>query len=174
MKTKSLSIKAIEHLLLDLGYKSDHQIDVLMDAPYLILKEGRIEPIYSNSKYVGCSEKSVNEHRVLSLRPSIGKIKLSKFDEKVIKLVTSLNSNKNMGLSGYNVAFNYDLSDGTGIKRTKIYPVTDTAGGGISVETIKFIIEYSDKNQLDAYFTYCNIHEENKRYGTYTPCVCFY
>lgn len=168
IKTKTLSIKAINHLIIDLKYKSEYDIDVLLDSPYIIIENNEIKPCHSNKLYINFSGIEYTEHRILSMLPEKSK-KISSLEKLVIKLVNSLN-NKHKKISGYVVAFNYEnvVFDSTAIN---VYPVTNTACGGISYGCMKVIISFCEENGLDPYFTWRNHHNEQELYGTINPCV---
>lgn len=160
--------------MLDLEYKSDYSIDVLCDAPYLICVNKNIDPCYSKRMYLSSNGQEISEHKVLSMLPDApNKKALNRTEKLVISLTERLNNNKNKGLSGYDVAFNYNLN-GDYFGRPIIYPVTNNACGGISKGSMQFILDYCKNKMLDPYFTYTNIHSEKERYGTYTPCVSFH
>ena len=174
MKTKHISKKAIEHLIDDLGYKSDSAIEVLADAPFLLINDNTVKAIYSVGEYNRCPLKEVSEHKILSIHASIEVKKLSRVEQLIIKLVNKLNMNKYKDISGYEVAFNYNFDVKGYPDRPRIYPVTNCACGGISSETMQLIIDFSKENGISPYFTYCSVKGQTEKYGTYSPCVTFY
>ena len=172
-KTKELSRKAIEHLLI-IGCKTDCEIEKLKDAPYLLINKGIIKTCFSVKEYrdFGYSEKQ--ENKILKLQkelPLKQKKELTHKEKAAYKLVKLLNNTKNSKITGYDVSWTLQPQE-RDVTKLEILPITNTACGSISMEHLEVILNFAkEHNYVYPSIGYTDWNNEKKRYGTYTPCV---
>jgi len=173
MKTNTLGRKALEHLEL-IGYKLSKPIDEMCDAPFIIITDTTIEPIYSAIKFRDCGRKLISEEKVLKLRPVNEKLevkKLPKRQQDMYKLMNLLNSTKNSKITNYDVSWTIQ-EDKYDKFRFEILPISPYACGSISMEHLEIILKFAKEHQwVSCSIGYTNWNNELKRYGTSTPCV---
>jgi len=172
IKTRELSKKAIEHLLL-IGYVSDENVDVLHNSPYLLIDEyKRIYSCNTVNEYKKFEAQELKENQILKLQKEIkNPQKPSKKEKAVLRFVKKLNSKKYSKIAGYDVSWAYQKSERSWTD-FEILPITNTACGSIAKEYLPLICQFADENEhLYISISYTNYNKENEKYGTYTPCV---
>lgn len=177
MKTNTLNRKAVEHLQ-NIGYKLTDSIDVILDAPFLLLDEEtqHVSPCLSANKFREYNRgKLLTQEQVLKLRP-INEIKdvkkLDKKEQSYYKLLKLLNNSKNSKITGYDVSWTIQECKNKMLGGYEILPISPHACGSISMKHLEIILNFAKEHQnIFICIGYTNYSYEKERYGTYTPCV---
>jgi hypothetical protein len=175
-KARELRKPVIEHLL-NIGYKSNHSVEALCNSPYIIAHNNYLLSINLVSPYRESNFHELNESSLLKLQPEINIIKTDKVFEIGSKLIKYLNTKKISLSDDYEVIFAIQKPNNEMLcNKWEILPISPNACGSISMEKMKLIMGWLDKNSpsIDYSFSYTDYNENKVKYGTSRPCICLY
>jgi hypothetical protein len=176
-KAREVRRPVIEHLYI-VGYKSETNLDTLVDSPYIISREGILHPISSVSTYKDVHYDELDEVKLLKLQPEIEIKREDKAYQLASKLVKYLNTNKVKRSDNYDQIFTVQKAQNEMItNKWEVLPISPNACGSITSEKMRIIMDWMGKNcpAWNGYsFSYSDYNESKKRYGTSRPCIKIY
>jgi len=176
-KAREVRKPVIEHLY-TIGYKSETNLDTLIDSPYIISFNGILHPTLSVSAYKDSHYDELNEVKLLKLQPELEVKKEDKVYKLATRLVKHLNTDKIKNSGGYDQIFTVQKAQNEMItNKWEVLPISPNACGSIGSEKMRIIMDWLDKNYPawnNYSFGYTDYNESKKRYGTSRPCIKLY
>ena len=176
-KAREVRKPVIEHLY-TIGYKSETNLDTLVDSPYIISFDGILHPTQSVSAFKDSHYDELDEVKLLKLQPELEVKKEDKVYQLATRLVKHLNSGKIKSSEGYDQIFTVQKPANAMLTREwEVLPISPNACGSIPGGKMKIIMNWMDKNlpaHMGFSFGYTDYNESKKRYGTSRPCINLY
>ena len=176
-KAREVRRPVIEHLY-TIGYKSEVNVDTLIDSAYIISFNGILHPTSSVSAFKDSHYDELDEIKLLKLQPELEIKKEDKAYQLAARLVKHLNTNKIKNSDNYDQIFTVQAPQNEMItNKWEVLPISPNACGSISSGKMRIIMVWMDKNcpgWINYHFGYTDYNENKKRYGTSRPCLKLY